>query len=108
MKSNQSLDKLIKSRLYTALTTIGTMVGIGTWLFHRMEGWSIAKSFYFTVTTLTTVGYGDVIPTKDSTRVVTAIFILIGVGVVATALGSIGAAYATRREELLNKKRRSK
>jgi len=80
------------------------MIAIGTVLFRRLEDWSWAESFYFTVASLTTVGYGDLHPTSDSSRVAVAIFILIGVGIVATALGSIGSAYADRRNRILQDK----
>lgn len=83
-----------------------TMIAIGTWLFHRIEDWTWAESFYFTVTTLTTVGYGDLYPSSDGSRIWTALFILIGVGIVATALGSIGSAYVQRRDRQLQKKRK--
>lgn len=98
------MNRIIKSRLYTALTSMLTMIGVGTWLFHRIEDWSLAESFYFTVATLTTVGYGDLAPTSDASRIWTALFILVGVGIVATALGSIGSAYAQRRTEQVKSK----
>lgn len=104
MKESKPLQRIIRSRIYTALTSLATMIGLGTWLFHRIEDWSWAESFYFTVASLTTVGYGDLAPSSDASRVWTAIFILVGVGIVATALGSIGSAYAERRTRLLQEK----
>ncbi len=91
--------KLIRSRVYAAVTSIFLMILIGTWLFYNLEDWSIAESFYFTVATITTVGYGDLHPTSDLSRVIAALFILAGVGIVATALGSIGTVYAERHDQ---------
>ncbi|MCP3995629.1 MAG: two pore domain potassium channel family protein [bacterium] len=65
-----------------ALVT-GAMVVIatGTWFYSRVEGWSAVDSLYFTVMTLTTVGYGDLSPTTAATRLFTVAFVLIGIGI---------------------------
>lgn len=41
---------------------VGLMVVIGTLVFHLLEGWSIPDSLYATAQTVTTVGFGDVVP----------------------------------------------
>jgi len=104
MTVQKQFKKLIRSRIYVAVSSVATMIAIGTWLFHKLEDWSWAESFYFTVASLTTVGYGDLHPTNDTSRVAVAVFILIGVGIVAAALGSIGSAYADRRTRILQDK----
>ena len=45
-----------------ALYIVGTYLSIGTLLFSALEGWGLSTSIYFCVITLTTVGYGDVVP----------------------------------------------
>ena len=37
-----------------------------------MEGWSVLDSIYFCVTTVATVGYGDVVPSRDASKLFTA------------------------------------
>lgn len=44
--------------------------------FSYIENWSLIDSFYFSVTTLTTVWYWDIIPSTDIWRLFTSIFIL--------------------------------
>ena len=76
---------------------------MGTVVYHALEHWSWTVSFYFSVCTLTTVGYGDYVPTTDASRLFTAIYVLVGVSILFGALGLIGASYLKRGEELLTK-----
>jgi hypothetical protein len=92
----------VRTSVLSAVFSILTLIGFGTWAFRLLEDWSWAESFYFSVATLTTVGYGDIHPTSDSSRVFTAIFILVGVGVVIAALTSIGSKYLNTQEHQLS------
>lgn len=42
---------------------------------------------YYTMTTLTTVGFGDVVPRSDTERVVTSMVLLFGVAIFSYILG---------------------
>mgnify|MGYP002038763897 CR=1 FL=1 len=55
-----------------ALYIVGTYLSIGTLLFSALEGWGLSTSIYFCVITLTTVGYGDVVPKTSGGKVVKA------------------------------------
>ena len=50
------------------ITTSGIIL-IGTIIFHKIEGWSIIDAMYFTVITLTTVGYGDIYPVSTMGKI---------------------------------------
>ena len=93
----------IKLEISIAASAILLQIGIGTLLFKRLESWKWIQSFYFSVVTLTTVGYGDISPTTDKSRLFAAIYILIGVAVVVTALGKIGTDIIKKREEKYKK-----
>lgn len=90
-------DNQIKARGAVALTAIFFFISFGTIVFHELEDWTWIQSFYFTIVTLTTVGYGDLTPTSDDTRLFTAIFILFGVTIVVSAIGFVGNGYISRR-----------
>ena len=51
--------------------------------------WTVIDALYFTVMTFTTVGYGDIGPSSPSSRVFTAVFALVGVSLIGSALGII-------------------
>ena len=43
-----------------------TYLLVGTMVFSVLEGWSPRDALYFCVTALTTVGYGDLVPTSSA------------------------------------------
>lgn len=77
-----------RARIRLSLAAVGAAVVIGTVVFHFLEGWSIADSFYVTAQTVTTVGFGDLAPHTFYGRVFASIFMLLGVGVVLYSLTS--------------------
>ena len=91
-----------------AFTALNSIIVIGTVAYRYMEGWSWIKSLYFVVATLATVGYGDVHPTTDGSRLFTAAFILIGVTVAISSIGVIGTRYLAKREERITSKSNSR
>ena len=83
--------------LAVTLSTLFLLIGGGTVLFHSLEDWTWIQSFYFTIVTITTVGYGDIAPSNDETRLVASIFILFGVGIGAGIISYFGGAIMRNR-----------
>lgn len=52
----------------------------GTLFYWQIEGWSIIDSLYFCVTTLATVGYGELHPQTTFGKIFTMIYIVVGIG----------------------------
>ena len=104
---NKALRRL-SNRGLAALGAIFVLIIIGTISYRHIEDWSWADSFYFSVVTLTTVGYGDLHPTTEFSRVFTAVYILIGVTVVVTSLGVLGAGYINDRSQKVATRRERK
>ena len=72
-------------RIRNAIIALAIAIVFGTIGFRLIEGWSLADSFYVTVQTLTTVGYGDLPPRTMAGRGFAIMIMLIGVGGVALA-----------------------
>ena len=76
-------------RIRNAIIALAIAIVFGTVGFRLIEGWSLGDSFYVTVQTLTTVGYGDIPPHSIAGRGFAIIVMLIGVGGVALAASTI-------------------
>ena len=79
---------------------VGVLLVSGTVFYWAAEDWSLVQSLYFSVVTLTTVGYGDLTPTSDYSRIFKIIYILIGVGVLVAFLSSLAKAYIGHKVEI--------
>ena len=60
---------------------------------------NIGESLWWSVATLTTVGYGDVYPITGAGKVLSAIIALIGIGFVALPTGIISSAFIGKLQE---------
>jgi voltage-gated potassium channel Kch len=80
----------------------------GTIVYHNLEHWSWIDSLYFCVTSLTTVGYGDVAPTRAVSRLFTVAYLLLGTGVVVASAGVLGSRYLERRDRMIAERQRRK
>jgi voltage-gated potassium channel len=78
-------------RLLRALTLFIIAVIIGTLGFNVVEGWSLEESFYATVITVTTIGYGDFSPTNGLGRLFTVFLSLFAIGIGGYAISAVTA-----------------
>lgn len=62
------------------------LVALGTVIYRILEDWSWVDSFYFSVVTITTVGFGDLAPSTDGGKLFTVAYIITGVSIIATYL----------------------
>ena len=85
--------RFLPDELRRRLARVGSAIVVvlvgGTAGYMLLEGWSFLESLYMTVTTIATVGFGEVHPLGDRGRVFTIILIVSGTGVMAFLLGTI-------------------
>ena len=90
-----------KKKLQIAVSAIAGLIAFGTLGFKLiLPNLSWFDSFYFTLITLTSVGYGEPENTTEGARYFTAVLIILGVGTLGYALSS--AAQAVIESELLS------
>jgi voltage-gated potassium channel len=78
---------------------VGSLLVVGTVFYALSQDWSLVDSFYFSVTTLTTVGFGDLAPEGDVARLATVVYELSGVGVLVLFLSQLAQRGMREREE---------
>ena len=84
----------------------GALVLTGTLFYWRFEDWTIIEALYFSIVTLTTVGYGDFTPTTAGTQIFTIVYILTGFGVLVALLTSVAQQYIALKAEGHGRQRR--
>lgn len=77
----------------------GALIVSGTIFYWRVEDWTIIQSLYFSVVTLTTVGFGDFTPTTPGAQIFTIFYILTGIGVFVALLASVAQQYIVQKTE---------
>ena len=65
---------------WLVLGALVTLITISTIFFHHIEGWTYFESYYYTIVTIATVGYGDFVPTTSVGRFGATILIILGIG----------------------------
>lgn len=81
------MPRLSKILLWSA--SLAALLVLGSLGYVIIEGWSFFDALYMTVTTLTTVGYGEIHPMDQAGRAYTMVLILAGVGVMLYIVGAL-------------------
>ncbi|MCW8966265.1 MAG: potassium channel family protein [Candidatus Pacearchaeota archaeon] len=72
------------------LFTIGIIGGAYTYSY--LENWSLLDAFYFVIATVTTIGYGDFVPTTSIAKIFTMFYSFFGVGIALYIFSTINSA----------------
>ncbi len=68
--------QFLRALFLSACVVVGGTIGYIT-----LEGWNLSDSFYMTIISITTVGYGEVRPLDLSGRILTALLIVGGISI---------------------------
>lgn len=80
--------------------TVAAMLATGTVFYSLVERWRPLDALYFSVMTLTTVGYGDFVPHTELGKAFTIVYVLAGIAVIlAFAEAVLKRAVAIRERE---------
>ena len=64
-----------------------------------IEDWNFGDSFYWSVVTITTVGFGDIVPNSDGGKVFTIFYGLVGCAVLAHGMNTLVAYPLTKKSK---------
>ena len=71
-------------------------LAVGTVVYRILEDWSWVDSFYFSAVALTTVGFGDLSPTTDASKLFTVFYIFSGISLIGALLNEFMKRHARR------------
>jgi len=91
----------LRLRLRLFLGLMLAVMALGTVGFALIEGMSPIDAFYFSVVTVTTVGYGDIHPVTLTGKILAMVLILSGVGTFMAVVANATEILLNKRERLL-------
>ena len=101
----ENKENFIEKNQYRIITAAALfMLFFGTIFYHITEKLSWVDSWYFSVITLATVGYGDITPKTDIGKLFTTLYVLIGIGIIVAFTTTLVKRAGKRRERKLEEK----
>jgi hypothetical protein len=69
---------------------------LGSLVFHVLEGWTYLEALYFSFTTLTTIGFGDYLPSTHASKIFAIFYIILGLGNCASIIAVLTVKIVAR------------
>ena len=103
-----------RAKITVFITVVMILVTVAGTLMYEIEGWrdlsnptgggpsqfeSIPDGIYWAIVTMTTVGYGDIVPTTVPGKILSAVLILIGYSLIIVPTGFVSAEIIGRKKE---------
>jgi len=81
------------ARMFTAWAVFLVMWFGGAGIFAGIEGWAYTDGIYFCYITLTTIGYGDIVPQTTAGRIIMIFYAFTGFGFLGFILAEVGKRF---------------
>lgn len=82
----------LKKHFIISVVTFILIIIVGAYAYSNIEGWSGLDSLYFVVVTVTTIGYGDLVPQTNLGKIFTIFFSFLGISAAFYFVSMIGAS----------------
>ena len=88
--------------IFFAVSLVIILLLTGSSAYMYFEGWSFVDALYFSTSTLSTTGLGDLVPTSQESRLFTVFFILFGISLLFYAFSLIASNFLARQQPKLD------
>ena len=92
LSTDRRIGITARQRLFRALILTIIVIFVGTIGYMVLEGWNASDSFFMTIISITTVGYGEVRPLDQSGRILTALLIVGGIAIFGYTVTTLASA----------------
>ena len=100
LKVEEDEHKRFHRRMLYIVAVILLFLFGGATFYYYAENWRYLDAVYFSAYTMTTVGYGDIVPKTDAGKIFTIFYMFAGVAIALCGLSVIAAHFVEVREEL--------
>ncbi|MEL0652626.1 NAD-binding protein [Algibacter sp. TI.3.09] len=104
------LIRIFRTKIYTAIFLLVLILLVGVFGYMMISNYTAIDALYMTVITVTTVGFGEVVPLDNNSKIFTIFLILTSIVIVGYALSTITEYILSKDhiEELKQKKMQKK
>ncbi|HID72919.1 TPA: two pore domain potassium channel family protein [Candidatus Micrarchaeota archaeon] len=81
----------IRRNLIWSIILIFVIYAVGSLFYQAFEGWNLLDSIYFITMTISTVGYGDLVPKTEVGKIFTMVLVWVGISVAFFFIYSLAA-----------------
>ncbi len=85
-------------RVQVLIAMTAILIGTASVFYHFAEGWNWLDSVYFSVITISTIGYGDFSPKTDLGKLFTIFYVLTGLGLFVATASAIADRIVSRTD----------
>jgi hypothetical protein len=64
-----------------------------------VEGWSVVDALYFCFMTMSTIGYGDLVPTTALSKIFTIVYSFLSIGLFVAEIARLVIAVVSQKKE---------
>ena len=76
-----------------------TLVAGATAFYRHCERWTVFDSLYFCVMTISTIGYGDLVPTTAVSKAFTIVYAILGIGLFVSFVSKLVVSLMQGRDD---------
>lgn len=93
-----------KKRLFVALLVLLVVYIISVLFYRYQEGWNYLDCAYFVTMTITTIGYGDLVPRTDISKIYTIVLAFSGISIAFYIISILSRIREKTLDERLHKR----